>query len=173
MSRISSRLIQNYLAGTCLVLSSFSIAAASVDICRQPTDDSHLSIAYYDHDRSFIDGGIATTDPENLNSELLFKLSDSLALGIGHQYTILNADLIEPQTNGHLHTISLPLHRHNRSDRGSVRFSIAPALSASSNVISDPGSYKGDALQLLAASLQLRSRPLSDKTPKDDRSPPA
>ncbi len=151
MSRISSRLIHGYLAGMCLFLSSFSNSAASVDICRQPTDDSHLSIAYYDHARSFVDRGNATTNQENLNSDLLFKLSDNLALGIGHQYTILNADLIEPQTNGHLHTIFLPLHRHTQSDRGSVRFSIAPALSASSNVISDPGSYNGDALQLLAA----------------------
>lgn len=161
MSRILSRLIQSYLAGMCLFLSSFSLCGASVDICRQPTDDSHLSIAYYDHDRSFVDRGNATTNQENLNSELLFKFSDKLALGIGHQYTILNADLIEPQTNGHLHTIYLPLHLRTRSDRGSIRFSIAPALSASSNAVSDPGSYKGDALQLLAALVW--SRQMSDQ----------
>jgi uncharacterized protein DUF6268 len=135
----------------CLFLSSFSNSAASVDICRQPPDDSHLSIAYYDHDRSFVDRGNATTNQENLNSDLQFKMSDKLALGIGHQYTILNADLIEPQTNGHLHTIYLPLHLRTQSDRGSIRLSIAPALSASSNVVSEPGSYKSDALQLLAA----------------------
>lgn len=161
MSRISSRLIQSYLAGMCLFLSSFSNSAASVDICRPPTDESHLSIAYYDHDRSFVDRGNATTNQENLNSDLLFKLSDNLALGIGHQYTILNADLIEPHTNGHLHTIYLPLHRHTQSDRGSIRFSFAPALSASSNVISDPGSYNGDAFQFLAALVW--SRQMSDQ----------
>ena len=148
---ISTRLIPNCLAGMCLFLSCSSSSVASVDICRQPTVASHLSIAYYDHERSFIDGGNATTDQENLNSELHFKLSDRLTLGIGHQYTILNADLIEPQTNGHLHTIFLPLHRYIRSDHGSIRFSITPALSASSNAMSDPGSYNGDALQLLAA----------------------
>ena len=151
MTMISSRLIPICLAAMCMFLSCSLSSVASVDICRQPTVASHLSIAYYDHDRSFIDGGNATTDQENLNSELHFKLSDRLALGIGHQYTILNADLIEPQTNGHLHTIFLPLHRTIRSDRGSIRFSIAPALSASSNAISDPGSYNSDALQLLVA----------------------
>jgi len=161
MSRISSRLDHSYLAGMCLFLFGLSNSAASVDICRQPTDDSHLSIAYDNHDRSFVGRSKSTTNQEYLNSDLLFKLSDSLALGIGHRYTILNADLIEPQTNGYLHTIYLPLHLHTQSDRGSMRFSIAPALSASSNVISDPGSYNGDALQLLAALVW--SRQISDQ----------
>ena len=54
----------------CLFLSSFSNSTASVDICRQPADDSHLSIAYYDHDRSFVDRGNATTNQENLKTRL-------------------------------------------------------------------------------------------------------
>ena len=135
----------------CLFLSCSSRSVASVDTCQQPTVASHLSIAHYDQDRSFIDGGNATIEQRNLDSELLFRLSDRLMLGIGHQYTILNVGLIEPQTNGYLHTIFLPMHRSIRSDRGSFRLSIAPALSASSNAVSDPGSYNSDALQLMAA----------------------
>jgi hypothetical protein len=135
-----------YLLALC-----FSNGEASVDICGQPTVDSHVSMAYFNHDRSSVDRGNGTTDQENFHFDLQFELNDKLSVGAAHQYTILNVDAIEPQTNGHLHTIYLPLHRQIRSDRGSFRLSIAPALSASSNVVKDPGEYNGDALQLLAA----------------------
>lgn len=162
MFRIILRLAQGYIAGLCVFLSCFSNVAASVDICQQPTAYSHLSIAQYNSQTSSIANRIGETNLENDHLDLLFHLNDNLAIGAGHRYTILNARSIDPQTNGHLHTIFLPLHRFVQSDHGSFRFSIAPALSASSNVISDPGKYNGDALQLLAAVIW--SKPLSDRT---------
>lgn len=149
--RLFSRLFRRGLNGMYLLALCFSNGEASVDICWQPTVDSHISIAHFNHDRSSVDRGNGTIDQENLYFDLQFKLNDKLSVGASHQYTILNVDAIEPQTNGHLHTILLPLHRQIRSDRGSFRLSIAPALSASSNVVKDPGEYKGDALQLLTA----------------------
>lgn len=81
-------------------------------------------------------------------------------MGAKHRYAILDIEPVEPQTNGHLHTLFLPLHRQSKSDAGGFRFSIAPALSASSNVMKDPGEYGADTVQLLAALVW--SRKLSD-----------
>ena len=66
---------------------------------------------------------------------------------------------LELQSNGHLHTFFLPLHRETGSDRKSFRLSIAPALSASSNVIKDPDQYNADAFQLLAGLVWSRQAP--------------
>ncbi|MCH8117486.1 MAG: hypothetical protein IIA78_05125 [Proteobacteria bacterium] len=145
----------------CLSLFCFSNSLAGVDICRQPTVYSQLSIAYYKHEKSSFESGIGETKQENVNFDLLFKLNDNWAFGAGHRYTILNVEPLELQTNGHLHTFFLPLHRQSQSDRKSFRFSIAPALSASSNVMRNPGEYQVDALQLLAALVW--SRQLSDR----------
>ena len=161
MFRILSQLVRRCLTGMCLCLACFSNSLASVDICQQPTPYSHLSIAYYNHENSSFEGSIGETNQENANFDLLFKLNDNWAIGAGHRYTILNVDPLELQTNGHLHTYFLPLHRQSQSDRKSFRFSIAPALSASSNVVKSTGEYKTDAFQLLAALIWTRQ--LSDR----------
>ena len=153
--------LRSCLTGMCLSLFCFSDSLAGVDICRQPTVYSQLSIAYYKHEKSSFESGIGETKQENVNFDLLFKLNDNWAFGAGHRYTILNVEPLELQTNGHLHTFFLPLHRQSQSDRKSFRFSIAPALSASSNVMRNPGEYQVDALQLLAALVW--SRQLSDR----------
>ena len=158
---LSIDLVRNCLTGMCLSLFCFSNSLAGVDICRQPTVYSQLSIAYYKHEKSSFESGIGETKQENVNFDLLFKLNDNWAFGAGHRYTILNVEPLELQTNGHLHTFFLLLHRQSQSDRKSFRFSIAPALSASSNVMRNPGEYQVDALQLLAALVW--SRQLSDR----------
>lgn len=146
----------------CLSLFCLSISLAGVDICQQPTAYSQLSIGYYKHERSSIESSIGETKQENVDFDLLFKLNGNWALGAGHRYSILNIEPLELQTNGHLHTFYLPVHRQSQSGRKSFRFSVAPALSASSNVMKHPGEYSADALQLLAALVW--SRQLSDRT---------
>ncbi len=158
--------VRSCLAGVCLSLSCVSSSLASVDICQQPTAYSHLSIAFYNHEKSLIEKSliersIGETNQENAKFDLLLKLNDIWAIGAGHRYTVLNVDRLQLQTNGHLHTFFLPLHRQTQSDRKSFRFSIAPALSASSNVMKSPDEYKTDAFQLLTALVW--SRQLSDR----------
>ncbi len=118
-------------------------------------------MAYYDHEKSSFETNVGETDQVNVNFDLLFKLNHNWAFGAGHHYTALNVDPLELQTNGYLHTFFLPLHRQSQSDRKSFRFSIAPALSASSNVMKSPGEYNTDAFQLLVALVW--SRQLSDR----------
>jgi hypothetical protein len=138
-----------------------SYSLASADVCEQPNDYSHLSVAYYNHDESALAGGIGRTHQENHNFDLQFRLHETWALGVGHRYDILGVDPIELQTNGHLHTLFFPLHKQSSSGDKSFRISIAPALSASSNVMKDPGEYSADAFQLLAALVW--SRKLSER----------
>jgi hypothetical protein len=161
MLRIYWRLLRGCAIGIFFFLSCISNSLASADVCQQPTAFSHLSIAYYNHDESAMKRSVGETNQENYNFDLQFKLNENWTFGVGHRYVILNVDPIELQTNGHLHTFFLPLHRQSYSDGQSFRFSIAPALSASSNVMKDPGEYNADALQFLAALVW--SRKLSER----------
>jgi hypothetical protein len=157
---MNKHLLRRFLGCVCLFLPCIANSASSVDICQQPMAESYLSIAYYDHEESALDGSLGETDLEHYSTDLLFKWNDKWSFGAGHRNTILNVDRLEPQTNGHLHSIFFPVHRYTQSDSGGVRFSIAPALSASSNVTKDPDEYSSDALQLLAALVW--NRPISD-----------
>jgi len=68
-----------------------------------------------------------------------------------YRYTILGFDgAARPDTNGHLHAIIVPITgRDDRQDHTLV-YSLAPALSVSSNALKDPGLLDADALQLRA-----------------------
>ena len=124
---------------------------ASTDICQSPDESSHLSFGYYQQDWNELDGGAGSIRRTDQNSELHYEMNDRLSLGIAHRYVILDVAPQQLQTNGHLHTVTFPLHRQSGPDGKSFRLSIAPALSASSNVMKDPGEYGGDTFQLLAA----------------------
>ena len=149
--RIDTHLYHSWLAIMCLCLCCVSNSLASVDICQGPTAGSHLSIAYQKHEKSSFERGLGETRQENYEFDLQFELNNKWVIGAGHRYTILNVDGLELQTNGHLHTFFTPLHRLSQAEGKRFRFSIAPALSASSNVMQDPGEYSADALQLLVA----------------------
>lgn len=134
-----------------LFLPCLSNSATSVDICQEPATESHLSVAYYNNETTSLERNLGDLNLENFSTDLLFKPNSSWILGAGHRSAILNADRLELQTNGYLHTFFFPVHWLSKSDTKSFRFSIAPALSASSNVTSDPDEYTADALQLMVA----------------------
>ena len=100
-----------------------------------------------------LEGNSGETNLELYGTDLLFTPNDTWSLGFGHRSMILNLDRLELQTNGYLHTFFFPVHRLRQSDNGGVRFSVAPALSASSNVTGDPDEYSVDAMQVLAAAV--------------------
>lgn len=126
-------------------------ASTSAEICQKPKSESHLSIAYYDHEESHLGSTSGTSNLENFSTDVLYNANSKWAFGLGHRTTILNVDGLDLQTNGYLHTFFFPIHRLSNSDNRTFRFSIAPALSGSSNVTKDPDQYSADALQLLMA----------------------
>ena len=158
---INAHLVRSWLVCLCLCSSCVSNSLASVDVCQEPEADPHLSIAYYKHGGSSIERNLGETRQENVDIDLQLKSNNKWTFGAGHRYAILNVDQLELQTNGHLHTFFLPVHRLSQADRKSFRISIAPTLSASSNVMKDPDEYVTDALQLLAALVW--SRQVSDQ----------
>lgn len=135
--------------GLCLPCIAFG--SSNVDICQDVAAESHLSIAYFDYEKTSFERNLGEFDRENAGTDLLFKLNNNWVLGGGHRSEILNAERLELQTNGYLHTFFFPAHWRSQSDEKRFRFSIAPALSASSNVASDLDEYTADAFQLLAA----------------------
>ena len=156
--RLRARLARSCLTGLCLGLYCFADCFASVDVCQEPPTYSHLSVGYYNHEKSSIGNTLTETNPENYDFDLLFK-SSKWVFGAGNRYTKLNENGL--QTNGHLHTFFLPVHRLSQNDRRSFRASIAPALSATSNVVRRTGEYTADAFQFLAALVW--GRQLSDR----------
>lgn len=144
-----------------LSLPCLSNGTASVDICQDPITEPHLSIAYFDNAESSFERNLGETNRENFSTDLLFTTNSNWILGAGHRTTVLNTERLELQTNGYLHTFFFPVHRLVQSDNKRFRFSIAPALSGSSNVTKDPGEYRTDALQLLTAIVWNRS--ISDR----------
>jgi hypothetical protein len=155
------RFVRAFPIGMSIFLLYPSNSLASADVCQQPSDFSHLSVAYYSHDKSVIAGTAGQIEREDRNVDLQYKMNEVWSFGVGHRYVILDVEPIELQTNGHLHTLFFPVHRQSSSDSKGFRFSIAPTLSASSNVMKDPGEYSADTFQLLAALVW--SRKLSDR----------
>ena len=130
-----------------------AIALAGVDVCDQPDEYSRLSLGYFQQDDSGFDENPGRLGREDRFADLQYKANDRWSVGIRHRYAILDVEPGELQTNGHLHTLSFPAHRRSGSDEKGFRFSIAPTLSASSNVMKDPGEFTADTFQLLAAAL--------------------
>jgi len=156
-----SYLVRGTLAFVCLCFTSLSDVLASVDICQDPTTYSKLSVAFTNHSDSTFDNGAGTVGQENNNFDLMFTTDDDdLLFGAGHRYSIFDVDPLQPETNGHVHTFFLPLHKLTGNDDRNFRASIAPALSASSNVF-DNRKITSDAVQLLAALVW--GRRLSDR----------
>lgn len=167
MRRTNANLIchvaHGHLACICLYFACLPDVLASVDICQDPATYSYLSIALDKHSDSAIDNGSGLVGQENRVFDLMFNTAeDKLLFGAGHRYTIFDIDPLQAATNGHLHTFFLPLHKLLGNDRQGFRASIAPALSASSNVFDNSDEFTNDALQILVALVW--SRHLSDRT---------
>ena len=148
--------------GACFSLFYVSTGLAAVDVCQPPADYSHLSVAYSNHSESSFDGDVGQANQRNYNVDLLFRSRETWAFGGGHHYDVLGIEQLEPQSNDHMHTVFFSLHRISSEQDRSFRFSVAPALAASSNVVKEPGEYSTDAFQLLGALMWTRS--LSKRT---------
>lgn len=154
--------VRAYLACLCLYLAGLADVLASVDICGDPDTYSRLSINLVRYSDSTFDNDAGAVGQKNNNFDLMFITDDDMILfGAGHRYTIFDVAGLQPETNGHLHTFFLPLHKLTGDDRRSFRLSIAPVLSASSNVFNKLDEYSSDALQVLAALVW--GRRLSDR----------
>lgn len=160
-STASGSLIKAFLCAASLCLPCVTAASSSIDICQEPLSENQLAIAYYDQQRSPFERGPGATNRLQYSTDLLLNPGERWAAGFGYRGTILNVDDLALQTNGYLHTFFFPVHRNIHDDGNSLRLSVAPALSGSSNVVKDPDEYSRDAVQLLAA--MIWKRPVYDQ----------
>lgn len=129
-----------------------SAVRASADVCGEPVRHSELAVAAANHEVSALAPMPGTSRRQYRHLDILVRnKSDALSFGFVHRYVMFNFDDIEPQTNAHLHTSFFPLHWVGERGESAFRFSIAPALSGSSNVMGHPQKYRKDTLQVLAA----------------------
>ncbi len=154
--------LRKSIIGMCLLLFCTTKGLAAVDICDRPDVSSHASFGALAGNKAKLDDGLGEVEQEDYSVDLGYQFENDWSLGVGHRYTIFRFGPIEPQTNGHVHTLFVPVHRVKHSEGKSFRLSVAPALSASSNVVKDAGEYDADAMQLLAAALWHRA--LNDTT---------
>jgi hypothetical protein len=125
-------------------------AHSAVTVCDEPAPHSFAALKLASHVRSSLKGSAGSIDQEARDFALYFT-SDSARFGWGlsHRYQVVDFSGIEAQTNGHLHTSYGPLHWQLKQ-RG-VRLSVAPAISASSNVFKNIEEWESETLQVLAA----------------------
>lgn len=135
---------------------------ARSSFCAQTPDSRYLNL-HYDQigaaDVNNLPPGEA--DSRRVREELLFfgkKLNTPSSRywlgGVGHEYLSLQFDELpppEPQSNGHLHTLYLPVHWVNPEQQRQTRLSVAPAIGISSNILKNPDKLHEDSLQLWLA----------------------
>lgn len=137
---------------TCIALgiAANASAHASATVCEEPSPESFAAVTFIDHEQAELAGQSGSTNQENQNFDVLVASpSTGFAWGFAHRYVIFDFTDIDPQTNAHLHTTFAPLHWTFPGRR--LRASVAPALSASSNVMGHPAEWEGETPQLLAA----------------------
>lgn len=140
------------MACLCVGLAAPISASASVDICSDPRMQSRLSFEFVSFEESSFDEVDGTAELRYNNYDLLFSTaSEKYLFGAAHRYNKFDVNTIQPETNGHLHTLFFPFHVVSGDDGRNFRFSVAPAISGSSNVTNRPDEYTSDAVQILAA----------------------
>ena len=150
------------LAMACLVIFPMACTArADSSVCEPPGDHSFIRGGYFDQEGAAVTDRTAAARQEHHEFDLQFQ-NDGWTIGASHRYVILDIEPLELQTNGHLHTLSMPLHWQRDSDGKGLRLSVAPALSTSSNMMKDTASDTRDGLQVLGAAVWYRD--LSSRT---------
>ncbi len=156
----------------CLMLLSTQVSAISTAFCAQNPQASYVEIAFNDFAKSNFDKrSPGRIEHRRYQAESIFYQKKataaddfSILVGVNYQYETFNFELFatsEPQTNGDLHTLAMPVHWIQSSSNKQLRISLAPAIATSSNRFNNPGQLKREDLQLWFA-LQL-SRQISNQ----------
>lgn len=124
---------------------------ANASVCERPDDTSQLSLGYYEHEDASVSDGIGRTRPQVHEFDGQLRVSDAWTFGMAYRYVVLGLEPDALQSNGHLHTMFFPVHWQSGEGDDRVRVSLAPAKSASSNIIKNLDQYTSDAFQLLGA----------------------
>lgn len=127
-------------------------AESAYAVCKEPGGATAVRAGFAAYDQAAPEGFGGGIDRENWLLDVEVDAGTRWRTGGAYRGTLLDEQSIGLQTNGYLHSFYFLLHRL-RSAEQPLRVSIAPALSASSNVASDLDEVEGDALQLSFAAV--------------------
>jgi hypothetical protein len=94
-----------------------------------------------------------------------YRWAGGVTLSAGYSYDAMDFELPAaqaPPTTGDLHTLNLALGWRGPWAGGAVSVVVAPAVSASSNAIKEPGHWRGNMAQLWGAAYYARPRGAGD-----------
>ena len=136
--------------------SSQSICGSLSEEASQPSSTGRLYYAYRESKNSEFDttsqtasstSSVSITEHKFTYRSLPTKSDNSVSWSYLHQYTILDvANSVAPQTNGHLHSLRLPVWW--RGSQRNLQIGIEPALSISSNMLKNPEEIESESWQL-------------------------
>ena len=126
---------------------------AGVNICSSDFNGLHSQAFFSKTGNASINNFPGDVSQQRVGLDLVGPLPASETrtsyFGAGHRYTIFDIDGVATQTNGHVHTFYLPYFHAQQADRGVMHFSVAPAISASSNIIKTRNNWRHETFQLL------------------------
>ena len=138
-------------------LVAMPVAQARDALHWQAEDGSQLTASYRWLSTTHLVAGEGDIQGRRTDLAAQWDSGRGLVAGLHHEYNALdiNAAAATPITNGDLHTLSGAISRDYEVRGGTLRLALAPALSASSNAISDPGELNGDSVQLWASAIAM------------------
>jgi hypothetical protein len=142
-----------------LLIASVDPAIARPPLYEGAGQSTQITVSYAENADADFDPPVdGETGGQRTDINGLWDLGEpgGVALGYSHQYDSLDIDLADGDTlsNGHHHTIAIPLHWHRELDGGDeMSLSLAPALSVSSNVLKDLDLADSDAVQLWGSAM--------------------
>ena len=136
----------------CVTFSSSLFAIASNQYCDNKSNQYHIGLSGGSLQEEPLDNGAKVAlSKRELNADIITSSEQdhSMTLDFNYQYTIISYDdMIQPMTNGHLHSLDLPISWHRKGSTYTLDFYLAPVISVSSNTLINPDVLDSDALQL-------------------------
>ena len=139
----------------CMLLCGNQLAFATPFCAPQLAQGQYLGITVMEIDEADFDrhGGAVEISRDQLDARLVHSSGNidwQMTVDFQHQYTDFTIAGVTPgpQTNGDMHTTSLPVHWQNRATDRNRRLSVAPVLATSSNGLENPDELDENFLQL-------------------------
>lgn len=136
----------------CITYSGSLFAAASNQYCENKTSQYHIGLSGGSLQEEPLDNGAKVTlTRRELNAGIITNSEQdrSMTFDFDYQYTIVGYDdLVQPMTNGHLHSLGFPVGWRSKGKDFSLDYYLAPVISVSSNALKNPDLLDREALQV-------------------------
>lgn len=129
--------------------------SAASEYCDANPGQSFAAVSFAHQQQAPLDSAAGdkvtiTTNQAQLGWLAIDQPASSLVLGIDLKYTIMDFAGITPMTNGHLHSWGIPVSGHYETNASTIRYTVTPTLSVSSNALRNTDLINSEGMQLNA-----------------------